>query len=275
MRIRIKFAKYDTMRYIGHLDLMRYVSKLFRRSGLPIKYTEGYHPHQILSFAQPLGLGLTSDGEYLDTELEYEMPLDEIKNRLEAAVSQGFSVVSVSRLNDREINRKLVSAMSLITRSSFLMVLKDIERSGEILDFERLGLLSGLKDWLNQPEIKVLKKSKKSEKEIELKQYIYEVYNVNRKKAMLEDIYISEAAKAVIDYEKTVTAGIHCPDYDNSSILAVSLCSGSETNIAPDFFLQSFIDHSGLDLSVSDFRIHRLDFYGGDAKGSVPLCQIP
>ncbi len=275
MRIRIKFAKYDTMRYIGHLDLMRYVSKLFRRSGLPIKYTEGYHPHQILSFAQPLGLGLTSDGEYLDTELEYEMPLDEIQNRLEAAVSQGFSVVSVSRLNDREINRKLVSAMSLITRSSFLMVLKDIERNGEILDFERLGLLSKLKDWLNQPEIKVLKKSKKSEKEIELKQYIYEVYNVNRKKAVLEEIYISEAAKAVIDYDKTVTAGIHCPDYDNSSILAVSLCSGSETNIAPDFFLQSFIDHSGLDLSVSDFRIHRLDFYGGDAKGSVPLCQIP
>ena len=185
------------------------------------------------------------------------MPLDEIKNRLESTVSQGFSVISVSRLNDREENRKLVSAMSLITRSSFLMVLKDRTENGELPDFKKLGLIPILKNWLSLPEIKVIKKSKKSEKEIELKQYIYEIYNVDRKREVLEDIYISENATAVIDYEKTVTAGIHCPDYENSSILAVSLCAGSETNIAPDFFLQSFIEYSGLALSVSDFRIHR------------------
>lgn len=66
MKIRIKFRKYGTMKFIGHLDVMRFFQKAIRRAGIPIAYTEGFSPHQIMSFAAPLGVGLTSDGEYLD-----------------------------------------------------------------------------------------------------------------------------------------------------------------------------------------------------------------
>lgn len=69
MKVRIKFAKSGVMKFIGHLDMMRYFQKAMRRADIDIKYSEGFSPHQIMSFAAPLGVGITSDGEYLDIEV--------------------------------------------------------------------------------------------------------------------------------------------------------------------------------------------------------------
>ena len=63
MKVRIKFAKEGMMKFIGHLDIMRYFQKAIRRAELPIAYSEGFSPHMILSFAAPLGVGITSLGE--------------------------------------------------------------------------------------------------------------------------------------------------------------------------------------------------------------------
>ena len=69
MKIRIKFRKFGVMKFIGHLDMMRYFQKAIRRAGIDICYSGGFSPHMIMSFASPLGVGLTSDGEYLDIEV--------------------------------------------------------------------------------------------------------------------------------------------------------------------------------------------------------------
>ena len=63
MKIRIKFAKQGTMKFIGHLDVMRYFQKAMRRADVDIRYSEGFSPHQIMAMASPLGVGLTSVGE--------------------------------------------------------------------------------------------------------------------------------------------------------------------------------------------------------------------
>ena len=69
MKARIKFRKYGSLRFIGHLDVMRFFQKVMRRADIPIAFSGGYSPHMIMSFANPLGIGLTSDGEYFDIEL--------------------------------------------------------------------------------------------------------------------------------------------------------------------------------------------------------------
>lgn len=69
MKVRIKFRKYGALRFIGHLDVMRFFQKAMRRAEIPIAFTAGYSPHMIMSFANPLGIGLSSDGEYFDIEL--------------------------------------------------------------------------------------------------------------------------------------------------------------------------------------------------------------
>ena len=69
MKVRIKFRKQGNMKFIGHLDIMRYFQKVMRRADVDIRYSEGFSPHQIMSFAAPLGVGLTSNGEYMDIEV--------------------------------------------------------------------------------------------------------------------------------------------------------------------------------------------------------------
>ena len=70
MNIRTKFRKDGTMKFIGHLDVMRFFQKVMRRAEIPIAFTGGFSPHMIMSFANPLGIGLSSDGEYFDIELK-------------------------------------------------------------------------------------------------------------------------------------------------------------------------------------------------------------
>ena len=58
MKVRIKFSKQGPVKFIGHLDVMRYFQKAMRRAAIDIKYSEGFSPHQIMSFAAPRGLSL-------------------------------------------------------------------------------------------------------------------------------------------------------------------------------------------------------------------------
>ena len=76
MRARIKFSKTGNMKYVGHLDLMRFFQRAMRRADIPIKYSEGFSPHQIMSFAAPLGIGLESVGEYVDITIDDELQGD-------------------------------------------------------------------------------------------------------------------------------------------------------------------------------------------------------
>ena len=84
MKVRIKFSKEGPIKFVGHLDTMRYFQKAIRRANLPVAFSGGYSPHMIMSFAAPLGVGTESLGEYFDLELTETVPTDEITRRLEA-----------------------------------------------------------------------------------------------------------------------------------------------------------------------------------------------
>ena len=90
MKVRIKFAKQGVMKFIGHLDIMRYFQKALRRADIDIKFSEGMSPHMIMSFAAPLGVGLTSDGEYVDIELRTPISTAEAVSRLNAVMVEGM-----------------------------------------------------------------------------------------------------------------------------------------------------------------------------------------
>ena len=90
MKARIKFRKYGALRFIGHLDVMRYFQKVMRRAEIPIAFTGGFSPHMIMSFASPLGIGLESDGEYLDIELTEPIKSNEAVRRMNEAGVEGI-----------------------------------------------------------------------------------------------------------------------------------------------------------------------------------------
>ena len=80
MKVRyvIKFTKGENIKFIGHLDLMRTIQRIIKRSGLPVEYSKGFNPHMSLSIAQPLSVGVYSDGEYLDLVLTESLGVGEV-----------------------------------------------------------------------------------------------------------------------------------------------------------------------------------------------------
>lgn len=100
MRLRIKFKKYGYVRYTGHLDVMRFFQKAIRRAQIDVAYSNGFSPHQIMAFAAPLGVGLTSNGEYMDIEVLSITSCADVMERLNAASVPGIEVISVKVLPD-------------------------------------------------------------------------------------------------------------------------------------------------------------------------------
>lgn len=88
------------MKFIGHLDIMRYFQKVMRRAEVDIAYSEGFSPHQIMSFAAPLGVGLTSRGEYLDIEVHSTDSSAEMLKRINDTMVEGMEVLSYRLLPD-------------------------------------------------------------------------------------------------------------------------------------------------------------------------------
>ena len=70
--IRLGFSKTDRAAYISHLDCNRLFQRAFKRSGLPVWYTQGFNPHVYLTFPLPLSLGTESLCETVDFRLTEE-----------------------------------------------------------------------------------------------------------------------------------------------------------------------------------------------------------
>lgn len=92
---RALFEKVGTARFISHLDLMRLFQRAFKRAGLPLTHTQGFNPRPSVSIALPLSLGAESHCELLDFDLESPVPLEDIRNRLSAALIDGIRVREV------------------------------------------------------------------------------------------------------------------------------------------------------------------------------------
>jgi len=109
-KIRLRFSKTDTLRFIGHLDFLRVFQQTIRRSGLPIAYSQGFNPHQVLSFALPLPLGMESIHDYADITLTIELPYDEIVRGLNACAPQGLHISAAYQVKGQAAAAIIIAA---------------------------------------------------------------------------------------------------------------------------------------------------------------------
>jgi radical SAM-linked protein len=93
-RLRVTFARGDELKYITHLDLMRFWERALRRAALPVAYSEGFSPHAQISLAAPLAVGTTSGAELMDVFLSEPVPPRQFLKRLAEQLPPGLSLVS-------------------------------------------------------------------------------------------------------------------------------------------------------------------------------------
>lgn len=165
MKIRIKFRKWGSMKFIGHLDMMRYFQKVMRRADVDIRYSEGFSPHQIMSFAAPLGVGITSDGEYFDIEVHSTKSSAEMIQDLNAVMVDGVEITGYAALPD---NAK--PAMSIVAAADYVLSYKE----GYEIPFTTEEWKQKIEEVFTSKEtFTITKQTKKSEREVDLKPLVY------------------------------------------------------------------------------------------------------
>ena len=219
MRVRVKYSKQGLMKFIGHLDMMRYFQKACRRAGIDVVYTEGLSPHMSMSFALPLGVGMTSDSEYVDVDFVHELPGDEIVDRLNRSVPDGIHFTDARQIPVG----KAYKGMTLAARADYTLKMNERDDSWDETWRDRFLR------WLDQDEILVMKKGKKTEKEINIRPLIYE---------------------ARFDKEN----------------LILGLSAGLDRNIRPELVMQAFAQQTGREYRPFLFRINRDEVYADQGK---------
>lgn len=215
------------MKFIGHLDIMRYFQKAIRRAEIPIAFTSGYSPHMIMSFANPLGVGLTSDGEYFDIELTESIASKEAVRRLNEQMVDGMEIVSFVQIPDDKKSK----GMSIVAGADYLSSVKN----GSLPE----DLAEKLEAFYAQNEICVVKKTKKSEKEVDIRPMIYKLECRNG------GIYMRVAA-------------------------------GSVQNLKPELVTEAFVRYLGMEADAVTFTHHRLETFAEseDADGKTVLVPL-
>lgn len=212
MKIRMKFSKNGPLKFVGHLDMMRYFQKVFRRAEVDIAYSKGYSPHQILSFAAPLGLGVTSDGEYLDAEFNSTKSSKDMLEIINAQMNEGVEVTEFKLLPD-----KCKNAMSSVAASDYIIYF----REGY---YDEQQFLDAVDAFMAQDEILIVKKTKKSEKEVDIRPMIY--------------------AMEVRDGH-----------------IYMFLESGSANNLKPNLVMEALVSYLGLEYQAFGYMVHRIETY--------------
>lgn len=232
-KTRMRFTKTGSVRFIGHLDLMRFFQKAIRRAGLDVAYSQGYSPHQLMSFAAPLGVGATTDGDYIDVEfVPGEAEPDEIMKRLNDALTDEVFITEIERMPEGFKN-----SMSLLECSAYMVTAKnDDSFPAEYKEkFDK---------FLSQDSIIITKKTKKSEKEIDLKP------------AVLSYAFDQE------DFEKKIgekLPELH-PVYTGESIY-LKLPTSSENTVKPEQVIDTFFKYCNFEPKPWSYQVHRLQMW--------------
>ena len=166
MRYLIKFSKGEGIKFISHLDLMRTIQRIIRRSGVPIEYSKGFNPHMAPSLAQPLSVGVYSDGEYMDIVLTEEMKVADLLARLNEAAPPTIRFFEATPIEIVENVKRVPQAMALLDAGRYIIKLKLVNEENVE---EKMASL------LNENAWETLKKSKKGEKMADIKPLVKEL----------------------------------------------------------------------------------------------------
>lgn len=164
--IRVRFSKHGAIRYIGHLDVMRYFQKVLRRSELDVAYTNGFSPHQVMTFAQPLGVGIESDGEYMDLRMNSIISTQDVMQKINEN-----SVPEIQALSVKILPEKSGNAMASVAAAEYEIYFKDGRVPSCFADGTTIPEL--ISAFMKQDEIILQKEGKAGLRDIDIKDRIY------------------------------------------------------------------------------------------------------
>ncbi len=207
--IRIKFQKVGLASFFSHLDLQKIMMRALKKSKLPVWYSMGYNPHIYMTFTLPLSLGHESICESFDFRLNEELTENEIMEAMKGTLPEGIIITGASAPE---------YDVSEIKYAEYHITMHG---NKEVLE-------KALMDYDNNSEILVTKTTKRSSKEVNLKN---EIINM----------------KIIEESEDSICFSALYP-------------AGNTYNLNPSLLLEYFKNNYGIDTnSFNVLRVHLLN----------------
>lgn len=158
-KYRIQYSQDDRVKFISHLDFLRTVNRIFERSKLPLKFSNGFNPHTIMTIGLPLSVGTTSSCDVLDIELTEDMDTAYMRDLLNKNSPDGIRFL---KIRNAENLKPLFNIDSAIYIARF-----DSNKEIDIASF------------VAEKSIIIEKKSKRGMKEVNIKDFIRDMKPVD------------------------------------------------------------------------------------------------
>ncbi|HHT50143.1 MAG TPA: DUF2344 domain-containing protein [Eubacteriaceae bacterium] len=228
---RIKFSKGEEVKYISHLDLQRAFQRALRRAEIDIAYSKGFNPHPKVSFATALSVGMTSDGEYVDVELNNWQNGKELTKKLNGVLAKGIKILDCVVSDERQ-----PSLMSTIKMGLYQISIHTKDKK------YTLGINSRIKEFLSQDKIieeRINKRGKKTKRDI---------------KPLIKSIILLNIEDNIISLEMQLATGSQ--NNVKPEIVIKKLVNNEETPIIYDFLkihrVELFTEMNGKYISPID-----------------------
>ena len=160
-RYVIKFSKNGYVKYTSHLDLLRIFKRAFKKTGLGLRYSQGFNPHPKMGFAQPLSLGYAGKNELIEFEINEPASEESILEKMQCEMPDGIDLIECKSLGPD------VKSLASIADSALYKIWIPTEK-------DEVELKSKLADYIAQEKIIAMKRQKKTKKlqEMDIKHMI-------------------------------------------------------------------------------------------------------
>lgn len=158
----LKYGRDDRVKYISHLDFVRLFHRAVRRADLPFTFSQGFNPHPIMTVAQPLSVGVTSDCEYMSIGFEGEFSPKELTERINSALPPGYFILAAQK-----VQSKKDIDLTKLDRAVYIV---EIECEGDI----------DIDAFMKNTSLTVMKKTKSGIKESDIRPYIYDINYIKK-----------------------------------------------------------------------------------------------
>ncbi|HHY80698.1 MAG TPA: DUF2344 domain-containing protein [Thermoanaerobacter sp.] len=160
-RLRNKYTKDERVKFISHLDLLRVFQRALRRADIKVAFSQGFNPHPKISFGPALVVGATTEGDYMDIDVEEDISPEEFRKKMNKVLPPGIEIVESYEVELNDALSTKIKGAEYILQVNVKKSIKDIKNK--------------IEEFMKRDIIEIEKESKSGRKMVNIRPYVLEL----------------------------------------------------------------------------------------------------